>query len=366
MDPYSNNTAFKESSKGAPLSSNELHSSTDLENTKDLALRSARFRKGREESWRKLEGLLTRLEKKGLKSLTAEEDVELPRLYQVTLSSLAVARHIILDRHLLMYLENLSFRAYVAVYGPRQSFWQLISSFFKKDFPQAVRSIKWHIFAAFIILVAGFISGFLVVQMDSNNFHTIVPQDLAPISPTDTPENILEREIFPPWPGFEDTFISFANFLFRHNTMVALLSFSTSFLFGIPTIYLTFGNGQVLGAVVSLHEAKGLAIPYIAWLSIHGITEILAILLASGAGLSIAHRMLLPGHMNRLKALSSYGKQAALVMLGTFFMLFIAAIFEGGFRQLIGTTIGRFVMAAMTAIFWYYYFIYQGRDHGGK
>ena len=84
-------------------------------------LKSSEFRKGREESWRELEGLVERVERRGVRALLADELQQLPLLYRAALSSLSVARTIALDRNLLLYLENLALRAYLAVYGPRVS-----------------------------------------------------------------------------------------------------------------------------------------------------------------------------------------------------------------------------------------------------
>jgi uncharacterized membrane protein SpoIIM required for sporulation len=328
----------------------------------ELSLRSARFRKGREESWRRLEELLAKMDKKGLRALSAEESVDLPGLYQITLSSLSVARNMILDRNLLIYLEGLSFRAYLAVYGPRDTLWEIIKRFIVKDFPESARKLKFHILISFVILLSGFVSGFLVVHEDLNNITSIVPEPLLPVPISATKEYILENEIFQKWPGFKSTFLRLSDFLFQHNSRVAIFAFSTSFLIGLPTIGILFDNGRIIGAVVSLHNEKDLLIPYLAWLSIHGVTEILAILLASAAGLSIAQRIILPGNRSRLKALALYGKEAAGVMIGALMMLFIAAILEGGFRQLVSATSGRAIIAFATLLFWIYYLGYQGKE----
>ena len=85
----------------------------------ELVLKSSEFRKGREEGWRELEKLVGRVERRGVRSLTLDELQQLPILYRAALSSLSVARTIALDRNLLLYLENLALRAYLAVYGPR-------------------------------------------------------------------------------------------------------------------------------------------------------------------------------------------------------------------------------------------------------
>jgi uncharacterized membrane protein SpoIIM required for sporulation len=301
------------------------------------------------------------LEKKGLQALTADENLELPRLYQTTVSALGLARNIVLDKELLAYLENLCFRAYIAVYGPRKTFGEIFGEFILVKFPASVREIKWFILAAAILLFSGFAAGWLQVDKDLNNYRKIVPSGLNSVQISDTPEDILQKEIFSPFPGFEETFVHFANFLFRHNSQAAILTFALSLGLGIPTVFNLFANGEILGAAVNLHAQKGLLYHYLGFLSIHGITEILAILLAGGAGLSIAYSIFWPGLLTRKDALTAAGIRGGLIMVGVIMMLFVASILEGGFRHLFTITVVRYLIALSTLGFWIYYFVFRGK-----
>src|SRR5215813_6659804 len=84
-----------------------------------IVLKSTQFRRAREAGWLELEGLVETVEKRGMRTLTPDQLQQLPLLYRSTLSSLSVARAIALDRHLLLYLENLALRAFLAVYSPK-------------------------------------------------------------------------------------------------------------------------------------------------------------------------------------------------------------------------------------------------------
>lgn len=329
-----------------------------------VSLRSARFRKEREETWRTLDKLVSRLEKKGLKALNADEAQQLPILYRATLSSLSVARGIVLDRNLLLYLENLSLRAYLAVYGPRTGLLENLGSFFGQGFPRAVRGIRVHMAIALLAMLLGAVAGYALVQSDMNYYTMLVPSDIADERGPGSSTEELRDIIFGPWEGFVDGFIVFANSLFRHNTIVGLLCFGLSFALGIPTLLLLAYNGLILGAFVSLHVSKGLGLDILAWLSIHGVTEILAVLLCGGAGLAVAEKIIFPGGLSRLDSLAKNGRQAAKVVAGAVVLFFIAGIIEGGFRQLVDNTAGRFAFAAMTAALWYAYFALVGR--GGE
>jgi hypothetical protein len=68
---------------------------------------ATRFRQAHEEDWSQLERIVTRMEKRSIRSLSDEDLLALPGLYRTTLSSLSVARDTSLDRALITYLERL-------------------------------------------------------------------------------------------------------------------------------------------------------------------------------------------------------------------------------------------------------------------
>ena len=331
------------------------------------SIRSGRFRRGREASWVRLDSLVAKLESKGIGSLTASEAIELPKLYQTQLSSLAVARNTVLDKNLLDYLEDLSLRAYLAVYGPRERLWEVAASFFSSGFPRAFRALKIHILIATLIFAAAILAGSLIVLSDHEYYHSIIPSSMSQgRNYSSTAQELREEELFSPWPGFEKSFIHFASFLFRHNSKVSLLCFGLGFCLGVPTVLLLFANGLAIGAMIALHIDKGLGMDFIAWLSIHGVTELSAVVLASAGGLAIAEKIVFPGALTRIQALSKQGLIASRLMIGAVFMLMIAGILEGGFRQLIGSTPGRLGVGFLTATFWLWYFTRCGLESGQK
>ena len=56
----------------------------------------------------------------------------------------------------------------------------------------------------------------------------------------------------------------------------------------------------------------------------------------------IAEKILFPGRYSRVENLALHGRQAAQIAVGAVLMLFVAAILEGGFRQLVQSTPLRF------------------------
>ena len=328
----------------------------------ELVLKSSEFRKGREASWRDLEVLVERVERRGAGALSLEELQRLPILYRAALSSLSVARSIALDRNLLLYLENLALRAFLCVYGPRVDARAGIAAFFARDLPKAVRAARWHILIAALAVIVGVAAGFLLALQDETWVSTLVPSDLAGgRGPSSTRADLHDKEIFAPWPGFAASFGVFANVLFSHNTAVGLLAFGLGLAVGVPSLMLMVYQGLTLGAFLALHYTRDLTVDFLGWISIHGVTELTAIMLFAGAGLLIAEKLLFPGRYSRIESIAMHGRQAGNIAVGAVIMLFIAAFLEGGCRQLVASTPWRFAIGFATAVFWSGYFGFAGR-----
>ena len=320
-----------------------------------IALKSSEFRRTREQGWQELERLIDAAERQGVRALAPQELHRLPQLYRSALSSLSVARAIALDRHLLLYLENLALRAFLTIYSPRTGL-GVAGRQFLRAFPAAVLQARWHVLIAFVAFVVGIIAGFALTVGDEGWFATLVPSALAGgRGAASSRAALLAGEIFAPWPGAAVSFGIVANFLFNHNTVVGILTFSLGLAAGVPTVLLLAYQGLILGAFLALHYDRGLTVDFVGWISIHGVTEITAILLCGAAGLVVAEKILFPDRYSRVDSLAMHGRLAAEIAVGAVLMFFVAAILEGGLRQLVASTPWRFVIAAATAVGWLSY-----------
>lgn len=332
-----------------------------------VSLRSAEFRKSRESAWRTLEGLIARIEKKGITRLSDEELQQLPLLYRTAASSLSVARSIALDRNLVLYLEGLVLRAFLIVYGPRVGTLETLLGFLRRGFPAAVRAAGWHILLATLAIAAGLVIGFILVAPNETWFSALVPETMAGgRGPASTAGQLRDTEIFAPWPGFVESFVVFANFLFRHNATIGIMTFGLGILGGVPTLLLLAYQGVILGAFFALHHNRGLLYDFVGWVSIHGVTEIGALILCGAGGLVVAEKLLFPGRYSRLDSLAQSGRAAAGLAGGAVLMLFVAGLIEGGFRQLIADTPARLAIGLATGALWVAYFLSNHRrvSHG--
>jgi uncharacterized membrane protein SpoIIM required for sporulation len=328
-----------------------------------LVLRSTVFRKGREAGWRELEEMILNVEKRGFGALSPHQLQQLPVLYRAALSSLSVARSIALDRNLLLYLENLALRAFLVVYGPRQNLLRSVGEFFRRGFPGAVREARWHILISALCLAIGILAGFMLVEADQSWFFSLVPSFLAGgRGPATTRAEFLDQEIFAPWPGPAQALAVLATFLFQNNTVVGILAFTLGIAGGVPTLLLMVYQGLTLGAFLALHWDRGITVPFLGWISIHGVTELTAIVLCGAAGLVLGDKVLFPGRYGRIDNLAQHGRSAARIAIGAMVMLLLAAGLEGGLRQLVASTSWRFAVGGLTGLLWLSYFLLCGRN----
>jgi uncharacterized membrane protein SpoIIM required for sporulation len=327
-----------------------------------LVLKSSEFRKGREAGWQELEKLVAHVERHGVRLLSLYELQRLPILYRAALSSLSVARSIALDRHLLLYLENLALRAFLVVYGPRVNPREGLRNFFRFDLPAAVRAARWHILISALALLVGVAAGFALTVQDEAWLTTLVPGWLAGgRGISSTRADLYDKELFAPAPNAVEAFGLAANFLFSNNTGVGILTFALGLAAGVPTLMLTAYQGLGLGAFLALHYDRGLTLDFLGWISIHGTTELGALILWAAGGLVIAEKLLFPGTYSRIDNLSLHGRQAAQIAAGGVLMLFVAAILEGGLRQLVASTPWRFAIGLTIGALWILYFSLCGR-----
>ncbi|MCT2559258.1 stage II sporulation protein M [Tsuneonella sp. YG55] len=327
-------------------------------------LRSDRFRIAREEDWTRLEAIVTAMERGRLRKLSDEDVLALPALYRTAASSLAVARATSLDAATLAYLEGLVRRAWYQVYGPRQGFARWFAGFLGGGLSAAVRGIWLDISIALAVMIAGLASGWLLVSGDEGWYWTLVPTQF-----TDTRVPGASREVLLQALGTEETaagLTGFAAFLFQNNAGVAILAFALGFAFGIPTLMLLLREMATLGAMLWLFSTRDLTIDFVAWLSVHGTTELLAILLAGAAGLHVGRAMAFPGDRSIPAATAAAGRRAATVMAGVVLMLVVAAVLEAFPRQLVGETWERLTIGGTMLAGWLaYFFAFRRRPAGG-
>ncbi|HET6413113.1 MAG TPA: stage II sporulation protein M [Anaeromyxobacter sp.] len=325
-----------------------------------LAVKSAAFRAEREASWRELEDLLARARRGGIRALKPRELSRLPLLYRATLSSLSVARAISLDKNLLDYLESLSTRAYLTVYGVRRRLPEALGDFFARGFPRRVRAHWPQLALSLGLILAGLWAGFTLTRTDPDRFYALVDPALAQgRGPTSSTESL--REVLYADRGAARLLQTFAVFLFSHNARVGILAFAIGFAGGVPSALLLFGTGLMMGAFGALYASRGLSVEFWAWVLPHGVTELTAVALCGAAGMALGLAVVFPGREERRAGLARRGREAAALVVGAVALFFAAGLLEGIFRQLVHSVVIRYAVAGSSALLLVLYFALSGR-----
>ena len=315
---------------------------------------ATRFRQARAADWDRLEQIVTRIEKRSIKSLSDEDLLDLPALYRTTLSSLSVARDTSLDRSLITYLERLSTRAYFQIYGVQTSPWRQLAGFFSRSWPEAVRNLWRETLFTVALTIGAAVLAYLLIRGDPSWYYSIIPEGLAEGRDPSASAAFLRSTLYDTsgknWLGV------FATFLFAHNSQIAIFAFALGFAFALPTVLLILYNGLMLGAIVAVFASKGLAQNLAGWLMIHGTTEIFAICISGAAGIRIGLAIAFPGTASRMDAVVEAGRTAATAMAGTVIMLAVAGLLEGVGRQTVTNDGLRMLIGSAVLVAWVAYF----------
>jgi uncharacterized membrane protein SpoIIM required for sporulation len=277
----------------------------------------------REPNWKRLDSLLHRVERKGLKSLQASEIQELASLYRSVSADLARAKTNQVGYILSQDLQRLTSRAYNQIYqGSRRQEWQSAWQFYQYGFPEIVQKTWIYTAIATAIFLLTAVVAWWYAWADPDFIALTVPDSII-----DQVQNKGEL-----WMGSIVGVEPLASSnIMTNNISVSFAAVGGGITAGLYTVYIMALNGLHIGSVATLVSQYNLAYPFWAFVLPHGALELPAIFLAGGAGLLIGKGVLFPGEYKRIDALKFYGEQAAQLLFGIVPMLVIAGIIEGFF-----------------------------------
>lgn len=277
----------------------------------------------REPNWKRLDALLRQVEKKGLKSLRAEEIKELASLYRSVSADLARARTQQVGNALVQDLQILTSRGYNRIYqGSRRQEWQAVVDFYRWGFPAVVQQTMGYIALATALFLLGAIAAWWYAWQDPTFMSLLVPESLI----------TMVRDEHKLWMGRIVGIEPLASTgIMTNNIKVSFAVLAGGITAGVLTAYMLVYNGLHIGAAATLVGQNNLAYPFWAFVFPHGSLELPAIFLAGGAGFLLARAILSPGKYRRGDALRFYGVLASQLVFGIVPMLIIAGIIEGFF-----------------------------------
>jgi len=281
------------------------------------------FMESRKARWTRLEKLLRRLESAGgAKKLAQHELDEFVHLYRTVCSDLARARSEELGDDVESYLNVIVARGHKQFRPPGSPSARSFGRFFARDFPRAVRSIKWYVLVATLLFaVPIIITAWAVVRDPSIAYSLAPPAELEALTDAYAEGHQGGRS--------EDEDSMMTGFYVNNNVGIAFRCFATGVFFGLGSIFFLVINGVMGGAIGAYICTAGYWESFLTFVIGHGAFELTAIVLSGATGIRLGMLLVNPGPWKRLDALRLAVPQMIRVVLGSAAMLVVAALIEG-------------------------------------
>jgi uncharacterized membrane protein SpoIIM required for sporulation len=280
-----------------------------------------RFVDERKNNWQRLEDLLSILETSSIRGLPRAEVREFGELYRRAAADLAIARAETRDPKLVNYLNSLVIRAHGKIYRAENQGFSLIWKFFAQDFPQTFRKNWQYSFTAFAVFLIFAVLSFFLCYNDIDFADVLGLSEARFAAQSDTKW----------WLSLNEANQIGSSAILTNNIRVAFMAFAYGAFFGIGTLLLMAFNGLhiggVLGVCYKINPAFGFDL--VTFMVGHGVIELSCIFFCGGAGMMIGYSLINPGDLTRAQALKKRGIEAARIVIGCVFLLFIAGIIEG-------------------------------------
>ncbi|MDE2481290.1 MAG: stage II sporulation protein M [bacterium] len=310
----------------------------------------------RSPTWERLDTLLARAARSGLRRLDPDEIEELGRLYRSATSDLAYATGRAYDARLLAFLNRLVARAHAYVYGAAATTgWARVAQFYTTSFPAEFRrSFPLFALCTALTIVAAVVA-YVAIRTHPGDAYALLPQQLIPaqIKKSLHDSNFAFTTSQSPLMAAE---------IITNNVRVAIMAFAGCVTLGLFTLWIIVENGLMLGGVGALFTNAGFGRDFWVTVAPHGVIELTAIQIAGAAGLLISFGIIAPGRMRRRDAIREGARRAGILIAGVASMLLVAGTIEGFYSPLrIGPT-PRAAVGVVTAVLLVLYFCFAGRS----
>ena len=314
-----------------------------------------RFLEDNKDNWQRLENLLSMLSGSGLRGLSRVEVREFGELYRRAASDLAIARAETRDPKLINYLNSLVIRAHGRIYRAESEGPSLIWKFFSKDFPVAFRAARGFILLAFLVFMASAAVSFWLCYTDPNFAMVVGVEDVRAMAASDQKW----------WLSLNDANQIGSSEILTNNIRVAVMAFAFGVFFGVGTLYVLLMNGFSIGGVLGVCFAANPAFgnELLTFMVGHGVIELSAIFMVSGAGMKIGYSMIDPGDLTRAQALKKAGIDAARIVIGCAALLFVAGLIEGFLSPSAMPATVKIATGALTGVVMFSYLFLAGRSN---
>lgn len=285
----------------------------------------ARFLETRAKAWNRLETIVSKASKRGIRTLDDQELHELTRLYPAVAIDVARARMYKIDPMTQRRINQIAISAHGLLYRRKNvRYLRMIWEFFLDSYPKLFRRLWPYIALATTMFIVSVLGAYVGTRLKPSNAYLFVPGqlDLTDEDPGVSSKDISERFRHIPKPPM-------AAGIMANNISVAFNAFALGITAGVGTCYVLIFNSMMLGGFAGHFANHGLSYEFWSFIAPHGVLEIFAILVSAGAGLRLGLSFTIPGQLKRGASLRVGAIDAVLLVLGTIPMFVVAGIIEG-------------------------------------
>lgn len=293
-------------------------------------MKQERFVERHQDEWRAFEAWLdhrgdsaaqARKNRRGWQGLS---DHEVPERYRRLCQQLALARRRGYSAAVTDRLQQLMHRGHGVLYRTPPPPWRRAAEFLLAEFPRLVREERGCMLAAALLfwlpLVAIYVAIQLRPELSSGLFS---PEMLANFESMYDPKDAAKAL----GRNSETDLAMFGHYILN-NVSIGFRTFASGLLACLGSVVVLIVNGVMIGGVAGHLQAVGHGVPFWRFVAGHSGPELMAIVIAGGAGLQLGLHLVAPGQRRRIDALIEGGIRGARLCLGVLAMLVFAAFVE--------------------------------------
>ncbi|MCA8831268.1 stage II sporulation protein M [Hymenobacter pini] len=248
---------------------------------------------------------------------------ELAQRYIALTDDLAYAQTFYPGSTTTAYLNGLTGKLHQHLYKNKKQEPGRFMRFWRLELPLLLIRHRWVLLGALVFFLLTCFIGALSAAYDDSFVRVVMGDQYV----NQTLANIEKGDPMAVYKG-EDETLMFLH-ITLNNIRVSLYAFAGGITGGLLTLFMLFRNGVMLGAFQYFFHQKGLLLPSVLTIWIHGTLEISAIVLAGGAGWVMARSILFPGTFSRRDSLRQGARDGMQLVLALVPIFVVAGFLEG-------------------------------------
>ena len=312
-------------------------------------MREAAFIKQNTEKWQKIESEPLTTSDRSSPDVLTDQFIELT-------DDLSYARTFYPTSPVTRYLNGLTATRHRGLMQNKREERSRFVQFWATELPLLFRKSHPLLLVSFVVFLVAATLGWVSATHDTQFVRLILGDEYVNM----TLENIQKGDPLAVYKssGQADMFLSIT----INNIRVSFMAFILGLFASFGTIAVMFQNGVMLGAFQYFFYERGLLLPSVLTIWIHGTLEISAIVIAGCAGLTLGNSLLFPGTWSRLESFKRGAKQGLKIVVGLVPVFIMAGFLESFVTRLpLHPVASSFIILTSAAFIIWYFIIYPIR-----